>query len=630
MQHALTGKPGGDLSVREQELLRVLTCGSVDDGKSTLIGRLLYDLKLIPTDQLEALELASGRAGTANNEINFSLLLDGLEAEREQGITIDVAYRSIRGPRRTFLIADSPGHEQYTRNMATAASVSDAAILLVDARKGLLPQTQRHSRIIAEFGIKHVALVINKCDLVEWSESVFRGIVEDYNSFARGLNIEHFVAIPICALAGDNVARTSERMGWYAGPTLLGWLESVNVTTDLMRRPFRFPVQWVCRPNGEFRALAGTVASGRVRRGDLIAAAGWRNGSELSRIVTMDGDREEAAAGDPVMLVLKDEIDAGRGDILCHVASAPVVADQFAATVLWLSDTTMFPGRSFLIKIGTRTVLATVTSLKYRIDVATGAHIAARTLSMNEMGLCNIGLITPVPIDAFSDNRATGAFIVIDRFTNATTGAGMIRFVLRRAANTSEQEIEVRKSARSSIKLHRPAMLWLTGLSGAGKSTIANIVERSLNARGCHTYLLDGDNLRRGLNRDLGFVEADRVENVRRVGEVARLFVDAGLIVIVSLISPFRAERLRVREQVEDREFIEIFVDTPIEVCRQRDPKGLYAKANRGEILNMTGLNSPYEPPDTPELHLCTVGSDPDTLARSIMDYLRQNRIITN
>ena len=624
--HAGVGTQARDGPVRG--LLRFLTCGSVDDGKSTLIGRLLYDTKLIMEDQLAALELDSRRHGTTGGDIDFALLVDGLEAEREQGITIDVAYRYFATPRRSFIVADTPGHEQYTRNMATGASTADAAVILVDARKGVLTQTRRHSYICALLGIRHVVLAINKMDLESYSRQRFEHIVAEYRPFAAALGVASVTAIPVSARFGDNISASSERMRWYDGPTLLACLETLEVETDPAASPFRFPVQWVNRPHPDFRGFSGTVASGSIRTGDRLIVAASGKESTLTRIVTADGDLQEARAGDAVTLTLADEIDIARGDVLAPADNRPEVVDQFAAHVLWMAEEPMLPGRSYLMRIGMKYVPARVTSLKHKVDVNTLEHIAAKTLGLNEIGLCNVATATPVAFDPYAENRATGAFILIDRFTNATAGAGMITFGLRRATNIHRQSVLVDKAARRRMHGHRPAILWFTGLSGSGKSTIASMLERELHAHGAHTYMLDGDNLRHGLNRDLGFTDVDRVENIRRVGEVARLFVDAGLIVLCSFISPFRAERRMVRELVDPEEFVEIYVDTPLEVCMRRDPKGLYARALEGKIRNFTGIDSPYEAPENAEIIVDTSEGTPQAAALRIVEALRERRIV--
>jgi bifunctional enzyme CysN/CysC len=626
-QH-VTVSAGGDGP--SKSLLRFLTCGSVDDGKSTLIGRLLYDTKLILEDQLVALERDSRKHGTTGEDIDFALLVDGLEAEREQGITIDVAYRFFSTPRRAFIVADTPGHEQYTRNMATGASNSEAAVILIDARKGVLTQTRRHSYICSLLGIRHVIVAVNKIDLVEYSGERFHHIVADYLAFAQSLQFTSITAIPLSARFGDNVTRRSEKLRWYEGPTLLEHLEGLSVEEDLDGKPSRFPVQWVNRPNLDFRGFSGTLASGVLRPGDRLSVAASGKEATLSRIVSADGDLPLARAGDAVTLTLSEEIDVARGDVLSHASARPEVVDQFAAHVLWMAEDAMLPGRSYLMRIGTKYVPARVTALKHKVDVNTLEHIAARTLALNEIGLCNLATATAVAFDPYAENRATGAFILIDRFTNATAGAGMIAFGLRRATNIHRQNLLVDKESRQRLNGHRPAILWFTGLSGSGKSTIANIVERELHAQGVHTYMLDGDNVRHGLNRDLGFTDADRVENIRRVGEVAKLFVDAGTVVLCSFISPFRAERQMVRELVGGDEFIEIFVDTPLEECKRRDPKGLYARALEGKIKNFTGIDSPYEPPENPDIVLDTSQCSADEAARSVVQALRERGIVVD
>jgi len=611
-----------------KDLLRFITCGSVDDGKSTLIGRLLHDSKLIYDDQMSALTRDSARHGTTGDDIDFALLVDGLEAEREQGITIDVAYRFFTTPRRSFRVADTPGHEQYTRNMATGASNAELAIILVDARKGLLVQTKRHSFICSLLGIRHVVLAINKIDLVDFSEGVFDRIVGEYQSFAAGLGFRSITPIPISARHGDNVIAASPRTPWYRAPPLLATLESVDIEAELTGKPFRFPVQWVNRPNLDFRGFAGTVASGRISRGDPIMVASSGQRTTISGIISYDGPLATAEAGDAITLTLADEVDISRGDLLTTPAERPEVADQFAAHVIWMDGEPLVPGRSYLIRIGTRTLPATITTLKYRIDVNTRDHLAATTFGLNEIGVCNVSTSAPVAFDAYADNRRTGAFIIIDRYSNRTVGAGMVDFALRRANNISWQQLTVGKAERAALKRQRPAIIWLTGLSGAGKSTIANAIEQLLFTAGHHTTLLDGDNVRHGLSRDLGFTAADRVENIRRVGEVGRLMVESGLIVICSFISPYRAERDLVRGMVADGEFIEIFVDTPIDECARRDPKGLYAKAKAGKIQNFTGIDAPYEAPEQPEIHLKTIGHAPEALAAQVVEQLRERGMI--
>jgi bifunctional enzyme CysN/CysC len=613
---------------RERDLLRFLTCGSVDDGKSTLIGRLLHDCALIFDDQLEALERESRRFGTTGDAIDFSLLLDGLEDERQQRITIDVAYRFFATPARAFVVADTPGHEQYTRNMATGASTCDLAVVLVDARNGVLAQTKRHAFICSLLGIRHLVLAVNKMDLVGFEEDRFAEIAADFSAFTAALNEAATCAIPLSALSGANVTRQSDRMSWYRGPTLIQHLESVDVSVGGGGRPFRFPVQWVNRPDAAFRGFSGTVASGSIAPGDPVLVVGSGRSTRVKEIVTFDGALDRAGAGDAVTLTVADEIDIARGDVLADPRDPPEFVDQFAAQVIWMSEQPLVPGRSYLLKIGARTVPATITALKHRVDVETLAHLADKTLGLNEIGFCNVSTAAPIAFDPYSVNRTTGAFILIDRFTNETAGAGMIAFGLRRASNIHWQALTVGREQRAALKEQVPAVLWLTGLSGAGKSTIADLVEKRLLALGRHTMLLDGDNVRHGLNRDLGFTDADRVENIRRVGEVARLMAEAGLIAICSFISPFRAERRMVRELTGPTPFLEIFVDTPLEECIRRDPKGLYAKARAGRIENFTGLDSPYEAPKTPELRLTTVGITPEDAAGQIIDDLRRRRII--
>ena len=608
----------------QKDLLRFLTCGSVDDGKSTLIGRLLYDTKLILEDQLVALERDSRKHGTTDEDIDLALLVDGLEAEREQGITIDVAYRFFATPRRSFIVADTPGHEQYTRNMATGASNSDAAILLIDARKGVLPQTRRHSYICSLLGIRHVALAVNKIDLVGFDQLRFEQILAEYREFGSRLGFASITPIALSARYGDNVTTRSSRMPWYQGPTLIDFLENVEVVKDAAQRPFRFPVQWVNRPHLDFRGFSGTVASGRVSVGERVAVAASGKESTVTRIVTADGDLQQAAAGDAVTITLADEVDIARGDMLVPSTARPEVVDQFAAHVLWMAEEPMLPGRSYVMRIGTRFVPVRVTTLKHKIDVTSLEHTAGKTLALNEIGLCNLATASPIAFDPYAENRETGAFILIDRFTNATAGAGMIQFGLRRATNIHRQDLLVDKAARARLNGHGSGIVWFTGLSGSGKSTIANIVERELHARGIRTYLLDGDNVRHGLNRDLGFTDADRVENIRRIGEVAKLFVDAGIVVLCSFISPFRAERRAVRELVADGEFIEVFVDTPIEECMRRDPKKLYERARAGKIAHFTGIDSQYEAPENAEVVLDTGVGSAEACAAEVLARVEQ------
>ena len=619
---------GGAAGRRDKDLLRFLTCGSVDDGKSTLIGRLLYDCAQIFDDQLATLERESWRFGTAGEDIDFSLLLDGLEDERQQRITIDVAYRFFATPERAFIVADTPGHEQYTRNMATGASTSELAVILVDARKGVLPQTKRHTFICSLLGIRQIVLAINKMDLVDFEERWFAEIATRFSDFAAGLGAVSVQPIPVAARSGDNVAARSARMPWYRGPTLLEYLHSAEVYGGAADRAFRFPVQWVNRPDGEFRGYCGTVASGAIAAGEQVLIAGSGRCVRVEEILTFDGALDCAQAGDAVTLTLEGETDIARGDLLADPGAPPEFVDQFAAHVVWLSQQPLVPGRSYLLKIGTRTVPATVTALKHRIDVDTLAHLAERTLELNEIGFCNLSTAAAVAFDPFEVNRATGAFILIDRFTNETAGAGMIAFGLRRASNLHWQALTVGREQRAALKDQRAAVLWFTGLSGAGKSTIADLTEKKLLAGGRHTMLLDGDNVRHGLNRDLGFTDADRVENIRRVGEVAKLMTEAGLIVLCSFISPFRAERQMVRELTQPTEFIEIFVDTPLDECIRRDPKGLYAKARAGQLEHFTGLDSPYETPEAPELHVTTIGATPENIVEHVLDALRRRNII--
>jgi bifunctional enzyme CysN/CysC len=612
----------------DRGVLRFITCGSVDDGKSTLIGRLLFDSKLIMEDTLATLARDSRKHGTLGEEVDLALLLDGLEAEREQGITIDVAYRFFATDKRKFIVADTPGHEQYTRNMATGASTADLAIILIDARKGMLTQTRRHSFIVSMLGIRHIILAVNKMDLVEYNRAQFHQIVADYLSFAEPLGFETITPIPISARFGHNVAERSPLMTWHTGPTLLQQLEDIDVAHDREDGAFRFPVQWVNRPNLDFRGYTGTVASGAVSVGDELVVAKSGKKSKVSRIVTADADISTARAGDAVTLLLEDEIDIARGDLLAAAAARPEVANQFAAHVLWLHEDEMAPGRTYLLKAGPYSTPGSVTTLKHKVDINTMEHRPGKTLALNEIGLCNIETNTPIAFDPYKTNRETGGFILVDRFTNATVGAGMIAFALRRAGNIHSHAMDVTQVQRSALKGHEPMVIWFTGLSGSGKSTIANAIEGRLAASGAHTYSLDGDNLRHGLNRDLGFTEVDRVENIRRIGEVAKLMADAGLIVTCSFISPFRSERQMVRDLVGADRFLEVFVDTPLEVCMARDPKGLYAKAKAGQIKNFTGIDSPYEAPDTPELHIETAKTDVEASVTRIVALLQERRII--
>ena len=565
-----------------------------------MIGRLLYDSKLIFEDHLAALTKDSKKHGTTGEDIDLALLVDGLEAEHQQGITIDVAFRFFSTAERKFIVADTPGHEQYTRNMATGASNSELAVILINARKGVLTQTRRHAYIVSLLGIRHVVLAVNKTDLVDCSQDVFDRIVAEFGDFAAKINLNNVVSIPISARYGENVTEVSEKTPWYRGPSLLEHLETVDVETELSDKPFRMPVQWVNRPDLDFRGFSGTIVSGRIRSGDTVAVAKSGCASKVKRIVTYDGDLEEAFAGNAVTQVLSDEIDISRGDMLVPPEDRPEVSDQFAAHVLWMTEEEMLPHRQYLIKVETQTVPAQVTQLKHKVDVNTLDSFAARTLQLNEVGYCNLSTSEPIVFDSYADNRDTGAFVIIDRVTNGTVGAGMIEFGLRRATNVHWQALDVNKEARAGLKHQKPCVLWFTGLSGSGKSTIANLVEKRLFAQGRHTYILDGDNVRHGLNQDLGFTDADRVENICRVAEASKLFVNSGVIVLVSFISPFRSERRMARELMQDGEFIEIYVDTPLEVCRARDPKGLYARADAGQIKNFTGIDSPYEAPEAP------------------------------
>ena len=610
-------------------LLRFLTCGSVDDGKSTLIGRLLYDSELVYQDQVKSAEHDSRRApGARGGPIDLSLLVDGLEAEREQKITIDVAYRYFSTPRRKFIVADTPGHVQYTRNMATGASNCDFAVLLVDARQGVLTQTRRHACILSLLGIKTIALAVNKMDLIDFNEARFEEIDEEFQDFAQELGFGLVTAIPVSALKGDNVISPSAHMHWYHGPTLLGHLETVDVSHAGKQRPFRFPVQYVNRPHLDFRGYAGTVASGRIARGDEVVIHPSGRHVHVARIVTAGGDLDTAQEGDAVTLSFAEEVDVSRGDILAHAEGTPSVADQMAARIIWFDEEPMLPGRAYTLKCGCQTTTATVLNLKYKLNVDNLDHVAGKTLELNEVGLCNLGTTKPLVFDSYAENSDTGSFILIDRFTNATVAAGMIEFGLRRATNIQWQELSVDKAARAGLKEQKPCVLWFTGLSGSGKSTVANALEKRLHALGRHTYMLDGDNIRHCLSMDLVFTDADRVENIRRVAETARLFVDAGLIVMVSFISPFRSERRMARDLFDQGEFIEIFVDTPLEVCEARDPKGLYSKARAGLITNFTGIDSSYEPPEHAELTLDTSKSTPEAAAETVLRALRQRHLV--
>jgi bifunctional enzyme CysN/CysC len=611
-------------SQQHKSLLRFITCGSVDDGKSTLIGRLLYESKMIFEDQLATLVTDSQKVGTQGGELDLALLVDGLAAEREQGITIDVAYRFFSTEKRKFIVADTPGHEQYTRNMATGASTADLAVILVDARRGVLTQTRRHSYLVSLLGIRHVVLAVNKMDAIGYGRETFEAIVAEYREFARRLGFDDVMAIPLSALRGDNVTEPSAQMPWYTGPALMPYLESVEIEEDLQKRPFRLPVQWVNRPHQDFRGFAGTITGGMVRPGDALRVLPSGRQSRVARIVTADGDQPLAVAGESVTLTLEDEVDVSRGDVLAEVATPPAVADQFQVTLIWMHEEPMLPGRPYLMKIGPRTVTASITDLRHKVNVNTLEQVAARQLELNEIGVCNLGTDRAIPFDPYAENRDTGGFIFIDKLSNDTVGAGLIHFALRRADNIHWQALDVNRQARAALKGQQPCVLWFTGLSGAGKSTIANLVEKRLHALGRHTYLLDGDNVRHGLNKDLGFTEADRVENIRRVAEVARLMAEAGLIVIVSFISPFRSERRMARELLPEGEFIEVFVDTPLAEAERRDPKGLYRKAREGLIRNFTGIDSPYEPPEHAELTIDTTRFTAEQAAGVVIESLEQ------
>ena len=605
-----------------KSLLRFITCGSVDDGKSTLIGRLLYDSKMILDDQMAALEADSKRVGTQGGDIDFALLVDGLAAEREQGITIDVAYRFFSTDKRKFIVADTPGHEQYTRNMVTGASTADAAVILIDARRGVLTQTRRHSYLVSLLGIRHVILAINKMDLVGWSQDTYDTILAEYRDFAAQIGITDFTAIPMSALKGDNITEHSEAAPWYDGPPLMHLLETLPVEDDLQSRPFRMPVQWVNRPNLDFRGFSGLISTGVIKPGDRIKALPSGRESTVERIVTFNGDLPQAVAGQSVTLTLATEIDISRGDVISIAGSPPPVADQFEATLVWMDDEAMLPGRPYLLKIGTRTVGASITEPKYKVNVNTMEHLAAKRLELNEIGVCNLSLDAAIAFDPYAENRDLGGFILIDRISNRTVAAGMIHFALRRSQNVHWQALDVDKAARAALKGQRGRVVWLTGLSGSGKSTIANLVEKKLHANGRHTYILDGDNVRHGLNRDLGFTDEDRVENIRRVAEVSRLMVDAGLIVLVSFISPFRAERRLARDLQAEGDFVEVYIDTPLAVAEARDVKGLYKKARAGELKNFTGIDSPYEAPEAPEIRIDTTKTSPTEAAEQITAWL--------
>ncbi|MFM6932598.1 MAG: sulfate adenylyltransferase subunit CysN [Novosphingobium sp.] len=608
---------------QHKTMLRFITCGSVDDGKSTLIGRLLYDSKMIFEDQLDALETDSKKVGTQGQEIDFALLVDGLAAEREQGITIDVAYRFFNTEKRKFIVADCPGHEQYTRNMITGASTADLAVILIDARKGVLVQTRRHSYLCHLIGIKNLVLAVNKMDLVDYDQAVFDGIVKDYAEFAKSIGIENFTAMPISGFKGDNIIGPSENTPWYKGPNLIEHLETVEVlSSEDQAKPFRMPVQWVNRPNLDFRGFSGLIATGSVKPGDAIRVLPSGKTSTVTRVVTLDGDLDQAVAGQSVTVCFADEIDCSRGDVISVADTPPQAADQFESTIVWLNDEPLHVGRAYWLKLGTQMVSATVQQPKYAVNVNTMEHVAVKTLELNAIGVAQISTDKQIVFEPYADNRTLGGFILIDKITNATVAAGMLQFSLRRAQNVHWQATDIDRNEHARLKNQTPKVLWFTGLSGSGKSTIANEVEKSLNLMNRHTFLLDGDNVRHGLNKDLGFTEADRIENIRRVGEVAKLMVDAGLIVLTAFISPFRAEREMVRSLLPDGEFIEIFVDTPLEVAEARDVKGLYKKARAGDLKNFTGIDSPYEAPVNPEIRVNTVEMTPQEAATHIIRQL--------
>ena len=612
------------LKVHEHKtMLRFITCGSVDDGKSTLIGRLLYDSKMIFEDQLEALHADSKKVGTQGQEIDFALLVDGLAAEREQGITIDVAYRFFATEKRKFIVADTPGHEQYTRNMVTGASTADLAVILIDARKGVLTQTRRHSYLAHLIGIQNIVLAVNKMDLVDYDQAVFDGIVKDYTEFANSIGIKEFTALPISGFKGDNITGSSDNTPWYKGPALIEHLETVEVNsaTDA-EKPFRMPVQRVNRPNLDYRGFSGLIATGSVKPGDAVRVLPSGKTSTITRIVTLDGDLDQAVAGQSVTLCFADEIDCSRGDVIALADNPPQAADQFEATIVWMSDEEMLPGRPYWLKIGAQTVTATIQQPKYQVNVNTMEHLAAKTLDLNAIGLANLSTDKQIVFEPYEQNRTLGGFILIDKISNATVAAGMLNFSLRRAQNVHWQATDVSREFHAGLKNQKPAVLWFTGLSGAGKSTIANLVEKKLARMNRHTFLLDGDNVRHGLNKDLGFTDADRVENIRRVGEVAKLMTDAGLIVITAFISPFRAERDMVRQMMQPGEFIEVHIDTPLAEAESRDVKGLYKKARSGDLKNFTGIDSPYEAPEDPEIRIDTIGMTPEEAADAIVARL--------
>jgi len=610
---------------QHKTLLRFITCGSVDDGKSTLIGRLLYDSHMLFDDQLAAIEKDSQKWGTQGDQIDFALLVDGLAAEREQGITIDVAYRFFSTENRKFIVADTPGHEQYTRNMVTGASTADAAIVMIDGRKGVLPQTCRHSFIAHLLGIEYLLIAVNKMDLINYDQSIFNSICQQYQDFAKRLDIKNVSYIPISAFKGDNITSSSSKMPWYQGSTLMQHLESMPVQSKTNQtKPLRIPIQWVNRPNLDFRGFTGTIASGALKVGDQIQVQPSGKNSTITQIIAAEGDCQEAVAGQAITFTLTDEIDISRGDIITHSDTPAEVADQFEATIIWMHEEPLLPGRQYWLKIGAQTLTATVTSIKYEVNINTLEHLAANHLNLNSIAHCNLNLDRPIPFDPYSENRQTGGFILIDRINNNTVGAGLINFALRRSHNIYIQNIDINKAARAKQKHQAPKVIWFTGLSGSGKSTIANLVEKQLHQLGMHTYLLDGDNIRHGLNKDLGFTDEDRVENIRRIGEVAKLMVDSGLIVLTAFISPFRSERRMVRELFAAEEFIEVFIDTPLELAEERDPKGLYKKARRGQLKNFTGIDSPYEAPEKPEIILKTSQNSAEELAMEVCRFLQK------
>ena len=605
---------------QNKSMLRFITCGSVDDGKSTLIGRLLYDSKMIFEDQLAALENDSRRVGTQGQDIDFALLVDGLAAEREQGITIDVAYRFFATEKRKFIVADCPGHEQYTRNMVTGASTADCAVILIDARKGVLVQTRRHSFLCHQLGIRNLVLAVNKMDLIDYDEAKFNAIVSDYAKFAESIGVESFTAVPISGLAGDNITSRSDNTDWYGGPVLIDLLETMQISnTASQEMPFRMPVQWVNRPNLDFRGFSGLIASGTVKPGDELRSLPSGKTSTVKSVVTMDGELDEAVAGQSITITLEEEIDCSRGDVLATADDPPEVADQFETTIVWMDDEPLVVGRGYWLKLGTQMVSVTIAEPKYEIDVNTMEHLASQTLNLNQIGVCEITTDRRIVFDPYTENRALGGFILIDKITNHTVGAGMLHFSLRRSQNVHWQPTDITRDHHASMKNQTPRVLWFTGLSGSGKSTIANEVEKKLALMNRHTFLLDGDNVRHGLNKDLGFTESDRIENIRRIGEVAKLMTDAGLIVLTAFISPFRADRQLVRDMIDGGEFIEIHVDTPLEIAEARDVKGLYKKAREGKLKNFTGIDSPYEPPESPEIRVNTVEMTPEEAADHII-----------